>query len=208
MRAQAELFETSAEAGHVAGVDEAGRGPLAGPVVAAAVILDSRRPVDGLDDSKKLSAARREALDLAIRDRALAFAVAFTGAAEIDRVNILQATLRTMRQAVVSLSTTPALVLVDGNRCPDLPMAARAEVRGDGRFACIAAASILAKVARDRYMCELDQRYPGYGFRRHKGYGTREHLRALEQLGAIPEHRCSFAPVRALARVATGPSRP
>ena len=200
---QADLFATTSLEGRVAGVDEAGRGPLAGPVVAAAVILAAGERIDGLDDSKKLTAARREDLDAVIRRRALGLALAFVEAAEVDRINILQATMRAMREAVLALAPAPERVLVDGNRVPELPMEARAEVRGDGRFACIAAASVIAKVARDRYMCEVDRRYPGYGFAQHKGYGTRVHLQALAQLGATPEHRRSFAPVRAL----TDPAR-
>lgn len=200
---QGDLFAAAPAEGRVAGVDEAGRGPLAGPVVAAAVILDAELRIEGLDDSKKLTASRRDALDEVIRERALAFAVAFVDAPEVDRLNILQATLRAMREAVLALAPAPELVLVDGNRLPELPVKARAEVRGDGRFACIAAASVIAKVARDRYMCEADRRYPGYGFARHKGYGTRAHLQALAQLGVTPEHRRSFSPVSAL----TGTSR-
>jgi len=180
-----------------AGVDEAGRGPLAGPVAAAAVILDPRRPVSGLADSKALDAGRREALALVIRERALAFAVCFVEAAEIDRLNILQATLAAMARAVAALSPAPGLALVDGNRCPRLACDAHAVVAGDARVACISAASILAKVARDARMQVLHERYPGYGFDRHKGYPTAAHRAALARLGPTPEHRRSFAPVRA-----------
>lgn len=179
----------------VAGVDEAGRGPLAGPVVAAAVMLDPGRPIDGLADSKRLSAARREALHAAIVRDARAYAVAVVQPAEIDAVNILQATLTAMQRAVAALETAPAEVLVDGDRCPALAQPARAIVGGDGLEPAIAAASIVAKVERDRLMTALDRRYPGYGFAGHKGYGTRAHLEALRRLGPCPAHRRSFAPV-------------
>lgn len=180
-----------------AGIDEAGRGPLAGPVGVAAVILDPRRPIDGLDDSKRLTARRREALYGLIVERALAFHVVLISCAEIDRINILQATMKGMRQALENLSPAAEYALVDGNRLPDeLPCPARAIIGGDHLHAAISAASILAKVARDRYMAELDERYPGYGFARHKGYGVATHLAALARLGPCPEHRRSFAPVR------------
>ncbi|ROR32228.1 ribonuclease HII [Inmirania thermothiophila] len=182
----------------VAGVDEAGRGPLAGPVVAAAVILDPARPVDGLADSKTLAARRREALAARIRERALAWAVAEAGVEEIERLNILGATLLAMRRAVEALAVAPEAVLVDGDRCPPLAVPARAVVRGDRTVAAIAAASILAKVARDAHMQELERCYPGYGFARHKGYPTREHLEALARLGPCPQHRRGFAPVARL----------
>lgn len=183
----------------VAGVDEAGRGPLAGPVMVAAVVLDPRRPIAGIADSKQLSAAQRAELDQAIRERALAWHVVSIGVADIDRKNILQATLLGMRRAVAALSPTPALALIDGNRVPTrLPCPARAIVQGDALESCIGAASILAKVARDQYMLEIDARYPGYGFAAHKGYPTPEHLDALARLGPCPEHRRSFAPVRRL----------
>ena len=185
----------------VAGVDEAGRGPLAGPVVAAAVILDPMARIEGLADSKRLSAGRRAALDLEIRARALSFAVARVDAEVIDAVNILEATMRAMREAVERLDPPPDEVLVDGNRCPALPYPSRAVVRGDATVAAIGAASILAKVARDREMIEMDRRYPEYGFARHKGYGTRAHRDALFRCGPSPIHRASFAPVAAaLAR--------
>ena len=191
-----------------AGVDEAGRGPLAGPVAAAAVILDPARPVTGLADSKALTPERREALALAVRERALAFAVCFVEAAEIDRINILQATLAAMSRAVAALSPAPGMALVDGNRCPPLVCTAEAVVAGDARVACISAASILAKVARDARMHALHARYPGYGFDRHKGYPTAAHRAALARLGPTPEHRRSFAPVRAaLAARAAGAER-
>ena len=180
----------------VAGVDEAGRGPLAGPVVAAAVILDPAVRIEGLADSKRLSAGRRAELDREIRERALSFAVARVGVAVIDAVNILQATMQAMREAVYGLDTSPDEVLVDGNRCPALPYPARAVVRGDVSVAAISAASILAKVARDQEMIEMDRRYPEYGFARHKGYGTRAHRDALLRFGPSPIHRASFAPVR------------
>ncbi|MDE2003761.1 MAG: ribonuclease HII [Betaproteobacteria bacterium] len=179
----------------VAGVDEAGRGPLAGPVVAAAVILDPARPVDGLRDSKLLSPGRRERLAVEIRARSIAWAVAVCGVAEIDELNILQATLLAMRRAVEALQVRPVRALVDGNRCPELACPARAIIRGDRDVAAIAAASILAKTARDAMLIELDREYPAYGFARHKGYGTPEHLAALELHGPCPAHRRSFAPV-------------
>ena len=190
----------------VAGVDEAGRGPLAGPVVAAAVILDPAVRIEGLADSKRLSAGRRVDLDREIRERALSFAVARVGAAVIDAINILQATMQAMREAVDGLDTSPDEVLVDGNRCPALPYPARAVVRGDVSVAAISAASILAKVARDREMIEMDHRYPEYGFARHKGYGTHAHRDALLRFGPSPIHRASFAPVRS-ALVRTAPER-
>ena len=180
----------------VAGVDEAGRGPLAGPVVAAAVILDPAVRIEGLADSKRLSAGRRAELDREIRERALSFAIARASAAVIDAVNILQATMQAMREAVDGLDTSPDEVLVDGNRCPVLPYPARAVVRGDASVAAISAASILAKVARDQEMIEMDRRYPEYGFARHKGYGTHAHRDALLRFGPSPIHRASFAPVR------------
>lgn len=182
----------------VAGVDEAGRGPLAGPVVAAAVILDPAVRIPGLGDSKRLSAEHRATLDLRIRERALSFSVARVGADVIDAVNILQATMQAMRVAVDGLDLPPDEVLVDGNRCPALPYPARAVVRGDASVAAISAASILAKVARDREMIEMDRRYPEYGFARHKGYGTRAHQVALLRFGPSPIHRTSFAPVRSV----------
>jgi ribonuclease HII len=182
----------------MAGVDEAGRGPLAGPVVAAAVMLDELKPVRGLADSKMLSPRRREQLYDEIRAKALCCSVAIASAQEIDQLNILQATLLAMRRAVEGLRLTPRMVLVDGNRTPVLKMPAHAVVKGDAKVQAIAAASILAKVHRDRLCLELHERYPHYGFAGHKGYPTAEHLQALKQLGACPEHRRSFAPVRAV----------
>jgi ribonuclease HII len=181
--------------GLIAGVDEAGRGPLAGPVVAAAVILDEMRPIAGLNDSKKLTALRRERLYDEIRAKALCCSVAQASVEEIDRLNILQATLLAMRRAVNGLRLKPAKVLVDGNRLPVLDMLAEAIVGGDALIPSISAASILAKVTRDRWCAELDQQYPQYGFATHKGYGTAVHLAALRTHGACPEHRKTFAPV-------------
>jgi ribonuclease HII len=180
-----------------AGVDEAGRGPLAGPVVVAAVILDPARRIRGLADSKVLSAARREILDARIRERAVAFSVISVGVAEIDRYNIFQATMLGMARALAALAPAPMLALVDGTHVPkNIQCSGRAIVDGDALEPAISAASILAKVARDRIMCELDERYPGYGFARHKGYSTPEHFCTLLRLGPCPEHRTSFAPVR------------
>ena len=193
----------------VAGVDEAGRGPLAGPVVAAAVILDPEAWFPGLADSKLLSPQRRAELDVEIRERAVSCAIARVDVEVIDAINILQATMRAMCEAVGRLDPTPEQVLVDGNRCPNLPYPVRAVVRGDASVAAISAASILAKVARDREMVEMDRRYPGYGFARHKGYGTRAHLDALLRLGPSPIHRRSFAPVKSmLVRCAPGKGLP
>ncbi len=180
----------------MAGVDEAGRGPLAGPVVAAAVILDPNRPIHGLADSKALTALRRERLFDQIRAQALACCIAQASVAEIDALNILNATLLAMQRAVAGLRLPPKLVLVDGNRTPVLPMASRAIVKGDARVAAISAASILAKVQRDRLCLDLDAAHPAYGFARHKGYPTAEHLAALRQHGACAVHRRSFGPVR------------
>ena len=180
----------------VAGVDEVGRGPLCGAVDTAAVILDPRRPIEGLNDSKKLTEARREALFALIQERALAWAIGRAEVHEIDQLNILHATMLAMQRAVAGLSIQPDRVLVDGNRCPVLPMPSEAVIQGDGRVAAISAASILAKVTRDREMHELEQLYPGYGIGQHKGYPTRAHMDALQQLGATPIHRRSFAPVR------------
>jgi ribonuclease HII len=186
--------------GLVAGVDEAGRGPLAGPVVAAAVILDPRAPVHGLADSKTLSPARRERLHDEIRARALALAVAEASVEEIDRLNILHATLLAMRRAVEGLRLLPCQVLVDGNRLPPLRVPATAIVRGDATVPAISAASILAKVHRDRLCAALHAQWPQYGFARHKGYPTPAHLQALREHGACPAHRRSFAPVTAQLR--------
>nr|WP_289073462.1 ribonuclease HII [uncultured Halomonas sp.] len=180
----------------LAGVDEVGRGPLVGSVVAAAVILDPKAPIDGLTDSKKLTARRRESLDVLIRERALAFAVAEASAEEVDSLNIYHATHLAMRRAVDALRPQAEYLLVDGNRLPGHALPGQAVVKGDARHPAIAAASILAKVARDAQMAELDLRYPEYGFARHKGYPTKEHLAALEAHGALAEHRKSFAPVQ------------
>lgn len=180
----------------IAGVDEVGRGPLCGAVVTAAVILDPLRPIEGLNDSKKLTAARREALFPIIQERALAWCIARAEVEEIDQLNILHATMLAMQRAVAGLSIRPDRVLVDGNRCPVLPMPSEPVIKGDSRVPAIAAASILAKVSRDREMQELELLYPGYGIAQHKGYPTPVHLSALRQLGATAIHRRSFAPVR------------
>lgn len=180
----------------IAGVDEAGRGPLAGDVYAAAVILHPEHPIEGLNDSKKLSARRREQLYAEITTHALAWHIARASVEEIDRLNILHASLLAMQRAVAGLQMTPSEVWVDGNQAPAFACPAHAFVGGDALHACISAASILAKVARDRSMLELHESYPQYGFDRHKGYPTPEHLTALEQFGVTPEHRKSFAPVR------------
>lgn len=182
----------------VCGVDEAGRGPLAGPVFAAAVVLDPAKPIAGLRDSKKLSALRRDALALQIRRDARAWAIAHCSAAEIDQLNILNATMLAMRRAVEALALVPTLALVDGNRCPVLSIRSEAIVKGDDRVPEISAASILAKTARDAVLAELHARYPEYGFDRHKGYPTALHLERLRVHGVTPEHRRSYAPVRAL----------
>ena len=181
----------------IAGVDEAGRGPLAGPVVAAAVILDPDQPIAGLADSKKLSPIRREQLAVEIRAKSLAWALGRAEVAEIDRLNILQASLLAMQRAVTALSIVPEQALVDGNRCPRLACPCQAIVKGDATVPAISAASILAKVARDAELRELHERYPRYGFARHKGYPTAAHLDALHRFGPCPEHRRSFAPVLA-----------
>lgn len=186
--------------GLVAGVDEAGRGPLAGPVVAAAVILDELHPIQGLADSKKLSPVRREKLYHEIRAKALCCSIAEASVEEIDRLNILQATLLAMRRAVEGLRLKPVKVLVDGNRLPVLDVLAEAIVKGDAKIPAISAASILAKVHRDRWCADYDRVFPQYGFATHKGYGTAEHLAALNEHGACPQHRKSFAPVANLPR--------
>ena len=192
------------EAKVICGIDEAGRGPWAGPVTAAAVILDPTRLIDGLTDSKKLSEKRREALEPEIQARAAAWAVAHASAEEIDQLNIREATFLAMRRAVEALGATPTLALVDGNALPgDLPCPARAIVKGDLTEPAISAASILAKTARDRLMRALCEAHPGYGFSAHKGYGTAAHAEALARLGPCPAHRMSFAPVRrAVSRAA------
>jgi len=180
----------------VAGVDEVGRGPLCGAVVTAAVILDPGKPILGLNDSKKLSLRRREALFDEIQEKALAWCVARAEVAEIDRLNILHATMLAMQRAVEGLHVQPRLALIDGNRCPKLAVPSSPVVKGDSQVPAIAAASILAKVTRDREMQALDVLYPGYGLAGHKGYPTAEHLDALRRLGPTPIHRRSFAPVR------------
>jgi len=182
--------------GFIAGVDEAGRGPLAGPVFAAAVILNPDYTITGLEDSKKLSPAKREQLDGHIRNHALAWAISRAEVEEIDSINILRASLLAMQRCIQALKISPVLVLVDGLHCPETGHAVQAIVKGDSKVPCISAASILAKVARDRVMLELDRQYPGYGFAEHKGYPTRNHLAALARLGASPVHRRSFAPVK------------
>ncbi|WP_297915069.1 ribonuclease HII [Thiomonas sp.] len=195
------------EATLVAGCDEVGRGTWAGPVVSCALILDPLRVPPGLADSKTLSPRRREALDAAIREACLDLAIGIASAVEIDRLNILQATLLSMQRAVAGLHLRPSLVLVDGNRVPRLDVPARAVVGGDATQPAISAASIVAKVWRDARMAELDGQYPGYGFGRHFGYGTAQHLQALRQLGACAEHRHSFAPLRRLREAAGGAPR-
>ena len=184
--------------GLVAGVDEAGRGPLAGPVVAAAVILDARKPIAGLADSKKLSARRRELLFDEILAKALCCSIAEASVEEIERLNILQATLLAMQRAVQGLRLKPVHVLVDGNRVPILGMTSEAIVKGDALVPAISAASVLAKVTRDRWCAQVDVDYPQYGFAGHKGYGTAAHLRALQEHGACPLHRKTFSPVTAV----------
>ncbi len=184
----------------ICGVDEAGRGPLAGPVFAAAVILGDPSPVSGLADSKKLTAKRRDALAIEIRAQAICWAVASATVEEIDSLNILQASLLAMRRAVMRLQPQPVEILVDGLYVPKVAMPARAIVRGDATVAAISAASILAKVARDELMLELHAAYPDFGFDRHKGYGTALHMAALRRLGPTPHHRRSFAPVRAAVK--------
>jgi ribonuclease HII len=186
--------------GLMAGVDEAGRGPLMGPVVAAAVILDELNPIKGLADSKKLTALKREKLYDEIRAKALCFSVALATVEEIDTLNILQATMLAMKRAVEGLRLKPHKVLVDGNRLPVLSMLSEAIVKGDALVPAISAASILAKVHRDRWCVEFDLQYPQYGFAGHKGYGTTAHLAALREHGACPQHRRSFAPVAEVLR--------
>lgn len=179
----------------IAGVDEVGRGPLAGPVIAAAVILDPAQPIDGLKDSKKLSEKRRNELDEQIRERALAFAIGRAEAEEIDQVNILQASLLAMKRAIEALESVPDRVLVDGIHAPDVNIRVETFIKGDSRIPEISAASIIAKVARDREMVQLDELYPEYGFASHKGYPTRLHIEAIRMHGVLPIHRKSFRPV-------------
>lgn len=182
----------------IAGVDEAGRGPLAGPVVAAAVILDPLRPIDGLADSKTLSAGKRDSLAVIIKQTALSWVIAEASVEEIDELNILQATLLAMQRAISGLSTRPDEVLVDGNRLPVLSMPAQAIIKGDSKIAAISAASILAKVARDKLMDEYHRQYPDFAFQLHKGYGTRQHLAEIEKFGFLGVHRKTFNPVKSL----------
>lgn len=184
--------------GLLAGVDEVGRGPLIGEVVAAAVILDPERPIEGLTDSKKLSEKRREQLAELIRERALSWSIGVATPDEIDQINILHASMLAMKRAVEGLSVTPDHVQVDGNRCPQINCSVEAIIKGDAKVAEIGAASIIAKVYRDQQMLELDSQYPQYGFARHKGYPTAEHLRLLQQYGVLPQYRKSFGPVKRL----------
>ena len=182
--------------GLVAGVDEVGRGPLAGPVVAAAVILDPNRPIEGLMDSKKLTEKRRAQLSDIIKQQALAWSLGRAEVEEIDQINILQASLLAMKRAVEGLTHRPDMALIDGNKLPVLDCPAEAIIKGDSKIPAISAASIIAKVARDDEMCVLDQQYPGYGLAKHKGYPTKLHIQALEQLGISPIHRLSYKPVK------------
>lgn len=182
--------------GHIAGVDEVGRGPLAGPVVTAAVILDPDNPIDGLDDSKKLTEKKRSLLAAQIKEKALCYCIARAEHGEVDELNIFHATLLAMKRAVAGLTITPDRVLVDGKFCPDIPFLCEAVIKGDSRVAAISAASILAKVNRDNEMITMEETYPGYGFARHKGYPTKLHIEALQKLGITPIHRKSFKPVQ------------
>ena len=195
------MFDYAGEV--ICGVDEAGRGPLAGPVFAAAVILDPAKPIAGLRDSKKLSPARRDELALIIQRDALAWSIAQCSAAEIDALNILQATMLAMRRAIEGLSVVPTLALIDGNRCPVTTIRTEAIVKGDDKVIEISAASILAKTARDALLLEMHERYPQYAFDQHKGYPTALHLARLREHGVTPEHRRSYAPVRELLNEAT-----
>jgi ribonuclease HII len=181
-----------------AGVDEVGRGPLVGDVVAAAVILDPNQPIEGLMDSKKLSEKRRESLSIEIKERALCWSIAVATPQEIDELNILHATMLAMKRAVLGLSQVPDHVYVDGNRCPEIPYSVEAVVKGDSKVAEISAASIIAKVHRDHQMLELDAQFPQYQFAKHKGYPTPAHLQLIKEYGVLPEYRRSFAPVRRL----------
>ncbi len=194
---QTDLFD-QAEPLLIAGVDEAGRGPLAGPVVAAAVILDPSKPIPGLNDSKKISAKKRERLFIEICEKAYSYAIAQASVAEIDAINILQASLLAMKRAVEALPIQPHKIKVDGTFCPKVSMESEAIIQGDSLVPAISAASILAKVYRDRLMDEMDETYPGYGFKNHAGYGTKQHLEALKILGVTPIHRITFSPIKAL----------
>lgn len=191
-------FEFDASSALMCGVDEVGRGPLAGAVVTAAVILDPTKPIAGLADSKALSEKKREALFDEIKEKALAWAIGRCEVEEIDELNILQATMTAMQRAVAGLTPQPEHAMIDGNRCPDLPCSCEFVIKGDGKVAAISAASIIAKVTRDREMVELDKQYPGYGLAGHKGYPTKAHIAALHELGVTPIHRRSFGPVRKL----------
>ncbi|MGI9279083.1 MAG: ribonuclease HII [Endozoicomonas sp.] len=191
-----DFFATPGAVTLVCGVDEVGRGPLCGPVVTAAVILDPENPIAGLNDSKKLSEKKRDILFDEIKEKALSWSIGRAEVEEIDELNILHATMLAMQRAVEGLSVKPELALIDGNRCPELSCAAEAVIKGDGRVPVIGAASILAKVTRDREMAELEKQYPGYGIGGHKGYPTKVHMDALKKLGATPIHRRSFKPVR------------
>lgn len=181
---------------YICGVDEAGRGPLAGNVYAAAVILNANDPILGLKDSKKLSSSKREALFIEIKQKALAYAISFSTVDEIDRINILQATLLAMQKAINGLSLKPDLVLIDGTHAPNVEIETQTIIKGDDKIAEISAASILAKVARDLSMFELDLKYPEYGFKQHKGYGTKIHLEAIRKYGVLSVHRKTFAPIK------------
>ena len=198
MQESLNLFDYEGEI--ICGVDEAGRGPLAGPVMAAAVILDPQRPIPGLRDSKKLTEAKRDALAIEIKQYALAWAVAECSEQEIDDLNILQATMLAMRRAVEALTVTPTLALIDGNRCPVMAIRSEAIVKGDDKVAAISAASILAKTARDKVLYELHEQYPQYALDQHKGYPTALHLERLREHGIASFHRKSYAPVKALLK--------
>ncbi len=197
-----DLFETDSaeDLELVAGIDEAGRGPLAGPVFAAAVILDRDKPIEGLRDSKKLTAKERSALEPIIKERALSWAVASSSVEEIEQLNILQATLLAMKRAVLSLKIKPTLLLIDGNRMPKMPFRMRTIVKGDDKVPAISAASILAKTAHDRLFETYAIKYPGYGFESHMGYGTHEHIVAIERRGVLPIHRKTFEPIASLLK--------
>jgi len=191
-----DVFVCNYKGNLLAGVDEVGRGPLAGAVVAAAVILDPASPIEGLNDSKKLTEKKRERLSKEIKEKALSWALGRAEVEEIDEINILQASLLAMKRAIEALPVTPEYALIDGNKCPDINVACEAVIKGDSRVAAISAASILAKVSRDHEMIELDQQYPGYGLAKHKGYPTAVHMKALKEQGVSNIHRRSFRPVR------------
>jgi len=191
-----DVFVCNYKGSLLAGVDEVGRGPLAGAVVAAAVILDPASPIEGLNDSKKLTEKKRERLSKEIKEKALSWALGRAEVEEIDEINILQASLLAMKRAIEALPVTPEYALIDGNKCPDINVACEAVIKGDSRVAAISAASILAKVSRDHEMIELDQQYPGYGLAKHKGYPTAVHMKALKEQGVSNIHRRSFRPVR------------